>query len=382
MREKILISTGGGDAPGLNAVIFAVVNSATRKGWEVYGSRSGYGGLLDKDDLVRLNPEDVEGILSQGGTILGSTNKGNPFAKPVENLAGEIQIVDISDKILNNFERMGFFCHIAVGGDGSLEIAHRFAQKGMPVIGVPKTIDNDLEATDRTFGFDTAVSTATDAIDKLHSTAKSHDRVMVVEVMGRESGWIALYSGISGGADVILIPEIPYDVNQVAEAIRRRRHRGKNFSIVAVSEGALSLKDAAELAELEEKKRQAKDDKKQKKAGAALTTFHAGQATSTLRLSHELESLTGLESRVTILGHLQRGGTPTAADRILATRLGTACAEAIHDKRYGCMVAVKGESTRLVPLAEVVGKRKHVPPDHPWVRAALETGACLGNRLP
>ncbi|NLB07944.1 MAG: 6-phosphofructokinase, partial [Desulfobulbaceae bacterium] len=157
---------------------------------------------------------------------------------------------------------------------------------------------------------------------------------------------------------------------------------GNNFSIVAVSEGALSLKDAAELAELEEKKRQAKDDKKLKKAGAALTTFHAGQATSTLRLSHELESLTGLESRVTILGHLQRGGTPTAADRILATRLGTACAEAIHDKRYGCMVAVKGESTRLVPLAEVVGKRKHVPPDHPWVRAALETGACLGNRLP
>ncbi|MDH4317272.1 MAG: 6-phosphofructokinase, partial [Desulfobulbaceae bacterium] len=189
--RKIVISTGGGDAPGLNAVIYAVVKSATMRGWEVYGSRSGYLGLIDFDDLVRLTPKDVEGITPMGGTILGSTNKGNPFSMPITNLAGEVQVVDVSERIMKNFTRMGFYCHIAVGGDGSLEIANRFANMGMPVIGVPKTIDNDLEATDRTFGFDTAVSTATEALDKLHSTAKSHDRIMVVEVMGRDSGWIA-----------------------------------------------------------------------------------------------------------------------------------------------------------------------------------------------
>ena len=189
--KKIVISTGGGDAPGLNAVIYAVVKAAHSRGWEVFGSRSGYLGLLDLDELVRLTPEKVADITPTGGTLLGSTNKGNPFAMPVENLAGQFNIRDVSDRVMSNFQRMGFSCHIAVGGDGSLEIAHRFAEKGMPVIGVPKTIDNDLEATDLTFGFDTAVSTATEALDKLHSTAKSHDRVMVVEVMGRECGWIA-----------------------------------------------------------------------------------------------------------------------------------------------------------------------------------------------
>ena len=204
--KKIVISTGGGDAPGLNAVIYAVVKAANMRGWEVYGSRSGYKGLLDLDELVRLPPEKVEDITPTGGTILGSTNKGNPFAMPVENLAGEYQICDVSDRVMENFKRMGFYCHIAVGGDGSLEIAHRFAKKGMPVIGVPKTIDNDLEATHLSFGFDTAVSTATEALDKLHSTAKSHDRVMVVEVMGRESGWIALNSGISGGTQLAALP--------------------------------------------------------------------------------------------------------------------------------------------------------------------------------
>ncbi|BCL59662.1 hypothetical protein DGMP_03550 [Desulfomarina profundi] len=238
--KKIVISTGGGDAPGLNAVIYSVVHTCYRKGWEVYGSKSGYAGFLDFDEMIRLTLKDVEGIYSTGGTILGSTNKGNPFRRPVENLAGEIQIVDISDKILRNFERMGFDCHIAIGGDGSLEIAHRFAEKGMPVIGVPKTIDNDLEMTNRTFGFDTAVSTATDALDKLHSTAKSHDRVLVVEVMGRDSGWIALYSGISGGADVILIPEIPFDMEEVCNKITDNELHDKHYSIVVVAEGAIT----------------------------------------------------------------------------------------------------------------------------------------------
>ena len=237
--KKIVISTGGGDAPGLNAVIYAVVHACNKRGWEVYGSRDGYGGFLDMDDMIRLTPKDVAEIYSQGGTILGSTNKGNPFSTPVENLAGEIQIVDISDKILKNFNRMGFHCHIAIGGDGSLDIANRFGEKGMPVIGVPKTIDNDLEETERTFGFDTAISTATEALDKLHSTAKSHNRVMVVEVMGRDSGWIGLYSGLSRGADVILIPEIPFDMEEVCAKITDNELHGKHYSIVVVAEGAV-----------------------------------------------------------------------------------------------------------------------------------------------
>ena len=236
--KKIVISTGGGDAPGLNAVIYAVVKSAHLRGWEVYGSRSGYKGLLDLDELVSLTPEKVEDITPTGGTILGTTNKGNPFAMPVENLAGETLIRDVSERIIKNFNRMGFACHISVGGDGTLEIAHRFAQLGMPVVGVPKTIDNDLKATDLTFGFDTAVSTATEALDRLHSTAKSHDRVMVVEVMGRESGWIALNSGISGGADVILIPEIVFDIDKVCEKISDNELHGKDYAIVVVAEGA------------------------------------------------------------------------------------------------------------------------------------------------
>ena len=342
---------------------------------QVIGFRDGFRGLME-NRTVLLEGETLSGILTLGGTILG-TSRDKPHKMPVGS-----RVQDMTEVMFDNYRRHNLEALICIGGGGTQKNAHRLAQMGMNVLTLPKTIDNDVAMTDITFGFDTALSIATDAIDRLHSTAHSHHRIIVVEIMGHNTGWLGLGAGLASGADVILIPEIPYDVNQVAEAIRRRRHRGKNFSIVAVSEGALSIGEARELAKLEEKKRGAREDKKQKKAGADLAAFHASQATSTLRLSHELESLTGLESRVTILGHLQRGGTPTAADRILATRLGTACAEAIHEGRYGCMVAVKGESTRLVPLAEVVGKRKHVPPDHPWVRAALETGACLGNRIP
>jgi len=362
MREKILISTGGGDAPGLNAVIFAVVNSATRKGWEVYGSRSGYGGLLDKDDLVRLNPEDVEGILSQGGTILGSTNKGNPFAKPVENLAGEIQIVDISDKILNNFERMGFFCHIAVGGDGSLEIAHRFAQKGMPVIGVPKTIDNDLEATDRTFGFDTAVSTATDAIDKLHSTAKSHDRVMVVEVMGRESGWIALYSGISGGADVILIPEIPFCLDAVCEKIADNELHGKHYSIVVVAEGA-----------------RAEDGEVICKGMGEVGRTEVVLGGIGEWVAEQIRTRLGKDTRSLVLGHLQRGGSPTTFDRLLALRFGAAAVRLAEQRIFDHMVAWVPPNMTAVPIAEAIRRRKKIDLDSDKVQTARDIGICLGD---
>lgn len=360
--KKIVISTGGGDAPGLNAVIYAVVHACYRRGWEVFGSRSGYKGLLDKDELYRLQLKDVEDIYSTGGTILGSTNKGNPFAMPFENLAGEVKVVDVSDKIMENFDRMGFDCHIAVGGDGSLEIAHHFSEKGMPVIGVPKTIDNDLEATDRTFGFDTAVSTATEALDKLHSTAKSHDRVMVVEVMGRDSGWIALYSGISGGADVILIPEVPFDMQKVCEKIMDNELHEKNYSIVVVAEGAVA-------------------------AGGKVISKGNGEFGRSEPLlggigdwvAQEVRNRTGKDTRSLVLGHLQRGGSPTTFDRLLAMRFGAAAVRLIEEGVFGHMVALSSQQMGSVPLEDAIKSRKKVDLDSDKVFTAREIGICLGD---
>lgn len=360
--KKIVISTGGGDAPGLNAVIYAVVNSCYKRGWEVYGSRSGYGGFLDIDDMVRLTPKEVDGIYSTGGTILGSTNKGNPFARPVENLAGEVQVVDMSDRILRNFNRMGFDCHIAIGGDGSLEIAHRFSEKGMPVIGVPKTIDNDLEETDRTFGFDTAVSTATEALDKLHSTAKSHNRVMVVEVMGRDSGWIALYSGISGGADVILIPEIPFDMEAVCEKIADNELYGKHYSIVVVAEGAVTgegevfNKGTGELGREE------------------VVLGGVGEY-----VAAEIRKRTDKDTRSLVLGHLQRGGSPTTFDRLLALRFGAAAVRLVEEGNFGQMVALIDSKMEPVPIDRAIRARKKVKVDSDKVLTARDIGICLGN---
>lgn len=360
--KKIVISTGGGDAPGLNAVIYAVVHSCYRRGWEVYGSRGSYRGFLDSDDMIRLSPEMVEEIYSIGGTILGSTNKGNPFAMSVENLAGEVRQVDLSDKIMRNFNRMRFDCHIAIGGDGSLEIAHRFAEKGMPVIGVPKTIDNDLEATDRTFGFDTAVSTATDALDKLHSTAKSHDRVMVVEVMGRDAGWIALYSGISGGADIILIPEIPFDIEKVCEKIADNELREKHHSIVVVAEGALA------------------------KGGSVIAkgTGETGREEPLLGgigewVADEIRSRTNKDTRSLVLGHLQRGGAPTTFDRLLALRFGAAAVRLVEEGTFGLMVALHSSNMDAVPLADAITSRKKVDIDSDKVLTARDIGICLGD---
>ncbi|HEB70182.1 MAG TPA: ATP-dependent 6-phosphofructokinase [Desulfobulbus sp.] len=360
--RKIVISTGGGDAPGLNAVIFAVVNSASKRGWEVFGSRSGYRGLLDLDDLVRLTPKDVEGITPIGGTILGSTNKGNPFAMPVQNLAGEIQIVDVSDRVLKNFNRMGFFCHIAVGGDGSLEIAHHFAQKGMPVIGVPKTIDNDLEATDRTFGFDTAVATATEALDKLHSTAKSHDRVMVVEVMGRESGWIALYSGVAGGADVILIPEIPFCIDAVCEKISDNELHDKHYSIVVVAEGA-KAEDGEVIS-----RGQGEVGRSEVVLGG-IGEWVAG----------EIRERLGKDTRSLVLGHLQRGGSPTTFDRLLALRFGAAAVRLAEAGIFDHMVAWTPPEMSSVPLADAICCRKKVDLNSDKVLTARDIGICLGD---
>ncbi len=373
MGKCIGVLTAGGDSPGLNAAIRAIGKSAlTAYNMRVVGFRDGFRGLME-NRTVRLEGEILSGILTLGGTILG-TSRDKPHKMPVGS-----KVQDMTEVMIDNYHRHNLEALICIGGGGTQKNAYRLAQAGMNVLTLPKTIDNDVAMTDITFGFDTALSIATDAIDRLHSTAHSHHRIIVVEIMGHNTGWLGLGAGMAGGADVILIPEIPYDVLEVAEAIRRRRHRGKNFSIVAVSEGALSLDDAKQLAQLQEKKQSAKEEKKQKKIVSALDAFMANHTTHTLRLSGQLETLTGLESRVTILGHLQRGGTPTAADRILATRLGTACAAAVNDKHFGCMVAVKGESTELVPLAEVVGKRKAVPLDHPWLRAALETGTCLGK---
>jgi 6-phosphofructokinase 1 len=361
--KKIVISTGGGDAPGLNAVIYAVVHSCYRKGWEVYGSRNGYGGFMDIDEMTRLFPRDVEGIYSTGGTILGSTNKGNPFSRPVKNLAGEIQIIDVSDKILSNFKRMGFDCHIAIGGDGSLDIAHRFAMKGMPVIGVPKTIDNDLEQTNRTFGFDTAVSTATEALDKLHSTAKSHNRVMVVEVMGRDSGWIALYSGISGGADVILIPEIPFDIEEVCDKISDNDLHEKLYSIVVVAEGAIT-----------------KDGRRFNKGQGELGRDEMILGGVGEWVASEIRTRTEKDTRSLVLGHLQRGGSPTTFDRLLALRFGAAAVRLAEEKIFDHMVALKDSQMVAVPIAEAIKRRKKVDLDSDKVLTARDIGICFGDK--
>lgn len=361
--KKIVISTGGGDAPGLNAVIYAVVHSCYRKGWEVYGSRNGYGGFLDIDEMIRLFPRDVEGIYSTGGTILGSTNKGNPFSRPVKNLAGEIQVIDVSDKILSNFKRMGFDCHIAIGGDGSLDIAHRFALKGMPVIGVPKTIDNDLEQTNRTFGFDTAVSTATEALDKLHSTAKSHNRVMVVEVMGRDSGWIALYSGISGGADVILIPEIPFDIEEVCNKISDNELRDKLYSIVVAAEGAIT-----------------KDGRRFNKGKGELGRDEMILGGVGEWVASEIRTRTEKDTRSLVLGHLQRGGSPTTFDRLLALRFGAAAVRLAEQKIFDHMVALKDSQMVAVPIAEAIKMRKKVDLNSDKVLTARDIGICFGDK--
>ncbi|MCI5208300.1 MAG: ATP-dependent 6-phosphofructokinase, partial [Candidatus Electrothrix sp. ATG2] len=318
---------------------------------------------LDRDEMIRLMPSDVEGITPLGGTILGSTNKGNPFSMPVKNIAGDVQLVDVSDKVMTSFKRMGFDCHIAVGGDGSLEIAHRFAEMGMPVIGVPKTIDNDLEATDRTFGFDTAVATATEALDKLHSTAKSHDRVMVVEVMGRDSGWIALYSGISGGADVILLPEIPFDMEAVCAKISENELHGKHYSIVVVAEGA-----KAEGGEVISRG-------KGETGRAEVLLGGIGEW-----VAEEIRQRIGKDTRSLVLGHLQRGGSPTTFDRLLALRFGSAAVRMAAEGLFDRMVAWTPPTMTSVLLADAVCCRKQVDLKSDKVLTARSIGICLGDK--
>lgn len=359
---KIAINTGGGDAPGLNAVIEAVVMSSYYKGWEVYGIKNGYTGLLNTDEIIRLTPEKVRQISNLGGTIIGTTNKGNPFQMPITNMAGETEVRDVSDKVVENFKRLRFDCLIAVGGDGSLKIAHDFYKKGIPVIGVPKTIDNDLGATVVTFGFDTAVSIATEAIDRLHSTAKSHERVMVVEVMGRHAGWIALNSGISGAASAILIPEIPFDMEKICDHIMGLQLHGQHYAIVVAAEGAAPAggrslnKGAGEVG-------------RQDVVLGGIGEF----------VAKEIAAKTGKDTRSMVLGHLQRGGSPTTFDRLLSLRFGAAAVRMIEAGNFGMMVALIPPDIKAVPLEDAIGNMKRVSLESDTVKTAREIGICFGD---
>ncbi|MBM4182365.1 MAG: 6-phosphofructokinase [Betaproteobacteria bacterium] len=365
MTQTIGILTSGGDSPGLNAAIRGVGKACQSHGMRILGIRDGFRGLVE-NRTMDLEGGALSGILTVGGTILG-TSREKPHKMLVD---GKPR--DMTDVIVANYRANGLDCLVCLGGGGTQKNALRLKQAGLNVVTLPKTIDNDVAKTDITFGFDTALGIATDAIDRLHSTAHSHHRVIVVEIMGHRAGWLALGAGIAGGADVILIPEIPYDVEVVAAAIKARSQGGKPFSIVAVAEGALSRQEfAAQQA--------ASAKKKEKKPREIVAEPELVYAERTLRLAHQLEKLTGLEARVTILGHLQRGGTPSAADRLLATRLGTAAADLIRARQYGVMVAARGEATAPVTLEEVAGQAKTVPPEHPWVDSARGVGTSFGD---
>ncbi len=370
--KRIGILTAGGDSPGLNAAIRGVGKAALNHGMELVGFRDGFRGLVENRRL-KLDKSTLAGILTVGGTILG-TSRDKPHRMLIDG-----RTRDMTDVIRENYKKWGLDCLVCLGGGGTQKNALRLKQAGLNIISLPKTIDNDVAMTDATFGYATALDIATETLDRLHSTAHSHHRIIVAEIMGHRAGWLTLGAGIAGGADVILIPEIPYNVAKIAEAIRRRSRRGTNFSIVAVAEGAMSRDDARAFAAADDKLERARNQAEKKAAKLALLEMDLRHQGNTLRLAKQLEALTHLESRVTILGYVQRGGTPSAADRILATRLGSACADLIAEEHYGVMVAARGDGTEAVPLERVAGKRKIVPPDHSWVQTARLVGTCLGD---
>jgi len=358
--KRIGILTGGGDAPGLNAVIRAAVKTAIiQYGCEVLGIRDGYDGFLDKQGIIPLGLKDVSGILPRGGTILGAANRGNPFARKVMQNGKEVT-VDTSDEIIRAMKHSNMDALLVLGGDGTLRIAHELFQRGIPVIGVPKTIDNDIGGTEVTFGFDTALNTATEAIDRLHTTAEAHHRVMVLELMGREAGFIALHAGVAGGADVILIPEIPFKFESVVAKIRQRVERGSLFSILAVSEGAKPVGGEQVFS----------------RSGDEIYVPRLGGIGQ--RVGDYIEKQ-GFESRVTILGHLQRGGTPTAFDRWLATRYGAAAIRLAARGGFDCMVALRGGQIRDVSLEEALAVPRRVDPNEDAVITARGMGISLGD---
>jgi len=359
--RRIAVNTGGGDAPGLNAVIRAVVLASERLGWEVFGIADSYDGLFKEDGVIRLDRKAVRGITHLGGTILGTTNRGNPLQWPTKAADGSVTYSDKSQDVVDALAHLDIDVLIAIGGDGSLSIAHRLSQLGVKVVGVPKTIDNDLAATSLTFGFTTAVETATEAIDKLHSTAESHERVMVVELMGRNTGWISLYAGLAGTADVILIPEIPYDLDPVCEKIERRYAEGRNFAVVVVAEGAFPVGGEPVFKQV---------GGGQRRLGGVADV-----------VAHEIWQHTGRETRELVLGHLQRGGSPNAQDRLLALRFGAAAVRLVQEGLFGCMVALNPPNVLAVPLGEAIAKTKHVPLDGDVVATARAMGICLGDRI-
>jgi 6-phosphofructokinase 1 len=364
--RRIAICTGGGDAPGLNAVIRAVVIAAANRGWECYGIRDGFNGILFPERYIeggvfRLTRERVRGIGHLGGTILGTTNKGNPLHFPTRMVDGSVGEVDRSDEILEFFARQELDALVSVGGDGSLTIADALHKKGLRVVGVPKTIDNDLDKTVTTFGFDTAVSFATECLDRLHSTAESHQRVMVVEVMGRYAGWIALHAGIAGNAHAILLPEIPFDLEPVVRKVRARDDEGRMHSLVVVAEGAVPQHGHMEVAAAAE-------------AGHEQRLGGMGE-----QVAKALQERTGKDTRVVVLGHLLRGGSPTSFDRIAALRFGAAAVRALDQGLTGVMVALAFPNVNYVALNEVAGRMKAVPLDSDTLQTARDLGICLGD---
>ena len=364
--RRIAICTGGGDAPGLNAVIRAVVIASSNLGWECYGIREGFNGILfperyPEGGVFRLTRDRVRGIAHLGGTILGTTNKGTPLHFPVKMPDGTTREIDRTDEILEFFAKRELDALVSIGGDGSLTIAHALAQKGLRVVGVPKTIDNDLDKTSTTFGFDTAVSFATECLDRLHSTAESHQRVIVVEVMGRYAGWIALHSGISGGAHAILIPEIPFDLEKVASKLRARDTHGLTYSLVVVAEGAQPADGQRAILEPAE-------------IGHAERLGGVGE-----RVAKALQTLTGKDARTVVLGHLLRGGSPTTFDRLAALRFGAAAVRALQEGQSGIMVALAFPNVNYVPLEEVAGRMKGVPLDCDTIQTGRDLGICFGD---
>jgi ATP-dependent phosphofructokinase / diphosphate-dependent phosphofructokinase len=358
---RIAISTGGGDAPGLNAVIRAAVLSAVNRGWDVLGIKRGFAGLMGEDEVIPLTRESVRGIGHLGGTILRTTNRGNPFHYPRKLADGQVVEEDRSDELIENARRLGIDALVSIGGDGSLTIAKLLCDKGMKIVGVPKTIDNDVSGTITTFGFDTAVNTALEAIDKLHTTAESHDRVIVMEVMGRDSGFIALHAGVAGTADVILIPEIPYDIRKVCDKIMARDAGGRHFSIVVVAEGAFPKGGTVTL------------------IGESLPGESRRLGGLCEPIAREIQRVTGKETRSLILGHLQRGGMPTGYDRLLATRFGGAAVRAVAAEKWGHMIALQSPHIVSIPIEEALREPKRVDPGHDVVLTARATGISFGD---
>lgn len=360
-KRRIAILTGGGDCPGLNAVIRAVAKKAMGEGGEVIGIEDGYEGLV-KNRIKKLQNSDVSGILTMGGTILGTSNIANPYRYAVEGKGCKLTFKDYHKRAVSNFRKLKADALVAIGGDGTLSTAYRLNEDGIPVVGVPKTIDNDIVGTDITFGFDTAVTIATEGIDRVHTTAQSHHRVMIVEVMGRTAGWIALHAGVAGGGDIILIPEIPYDINVIVKKIKERHGKGKRFSIVVVAEGA------------------------KPKGGDVVVQRVVKESTEAVRLGGigfvlgaQIEKMTCIETRTVVMGHLQRGGSPTPFDRVLATQLGSKAVDLIDEGAFGYMAGIRHGDFTKVSLRDVANGKRLVPQDHYLVEAARALGTCFGD---